>query len=71
MFAKFRKATGRRVTAEPAGDRLGLYQSVFARTVDLMCSLGIEISDMNGHVDEVSERVNRQAELFTSLRDTT
>ncbi|MEJ2478962.1 MAG: methyl-accepting chemotaxis protein [Acidihalobacter sp.] len=69
MFRSSVKRTATDGSAESTERQLELYRSVFAQTVNLLGKLGIEVSDITGHVDEVSAHVNDQAKHFGELRE--
>jgi methyl-accepting chemotaxis protein len=69
MFRPSTKRAATTNTAESAREQLELYHSVFAQTVQLLGKLGIEVSDITGHVDEVSAYVNDQARHCGQLRE--
>ena len=69
MFRLSAKRSETNGTTDSAERQLELYRSVFAQTVNLLGKLGIEVSDITGHVDEVSAHVNSQAQHFGELRE--
>jgi hypothetical protein len=66
MFRSSIKRTTTDGSAESTGRQMEPYRSVFAQTVNLLGKLGIEVSDITGHVDEVSTRVNFAAATDSS-----
>ncbi len=68
----FRAAAGqgsRKVPTEAMDQQLQLYHSILAEVVALVGQLGIETSDITGHVEDVSTRVSNQADHFRELHD--
>jgi methyl-accepting chemotaxis protein len=69
MFRSSVKRPAANGTTDSAERQLELYRSVFAQTVNLLGKLGTEVSDITGHVDEVSAHVNSQAKHFGELQE--